>query len=59
MKLILTTNEGTEVLRMDTDDVRPADVVSAITNIPKPKKRRSDAGKPRVATNGEGADAQE
>lgn len=59
MKLILTNDHGTEVLRMDIEDVQPAAVVTAITSLPKAKKRRSDAGKPRLTSKPESADGQE
>ncbi len=64
MNILTITNEDEdEVVKLHIADVDPAIATVAILNalaaIPKPRKPRSDAGKPRVSTKAAGADGQE
>lgn len=63
MELVIFTTDGKESLRTDIGDRDPTKVtvavLQAIDAVPKPRARRHDAGKPRVAAHGESADAQE
>lgn len=63
MTLIILHNDGSESLRADIGDRDPTKVTVAvlqvIDSLPKPRKPRSDAGKPRLAGKAAGADGQE
>lgn len=58
MILVISQPDGSEVLRTDIGDHNPnrvtVAVLTALDNLPKPRAKRSDAGKPRVAGKGDG-----